>query len=148
MAKGSSENGFYFLRKMMAIILALDIGTSSTRAILYDDLGRCLQSQQYSIEQYYPKSGWVEHCPDEIWQKTLKATKEAISRAKINIKDIKACGITNQRETTVVWNKKNGQVLYKAIVWQDRRTENICHELTDEASFIHKKTGLILDAYY
>ena len=130
----------------MNYLLAIDQGTSSTRAMLYTLEGELITSSQYSLGQYYPKPGWVEHDPEEIWQKTLHAMRDVTSQVKV--KDILSCGITNQRETTVVWNKKTGACLAPAIVWQDRRTEAYCQSLSEYSALIQEKTGLFLDPYF
>lgn len=130
----------------MNYLLAIDQGTSSTRAMIYTTKGELVASSRYSITQYYPKIGWVEHDPEEIWQKTLRAMKEAVS--KVPNKQILACGVTNQRETTVIWNKKTGACLAPAIVWQDRRTSEYCQTLKVNEAIIHEKTGLVPDPYF
>jgi len=131
-------------------ILAIDQGTTSTRAIVFSVNGKKLFSSQLEIKQYFPKNGWVEHNPNEIWSKTLKVIKNVAKnciRKKIKILTI---GITNQRETTVLWDKSNGRPVYNAIVWQDRRTEDFCNTLKakNKESKIRKKTGLFLDPYF
>lgn len=132
----------------MYYILAVDQGTSSTRAMLYNTNGRIEKIVQKSVTQIYPKDGWVEHSPEDIWQKTLTAMKEVLQKSAISIDSVKACGITNQRETTVLWNKENGEVIGNAIVWQDRRTASYCKEMIKYESIIRKKTGLLLDPYF
>ena len=105
-------------------ILAIDQGTTSSRAIIFSKSGKKIISSQLEFKQYYPKNGWVEHNPNEIWSSVIKVTKNVLEKSKkLKIK-IKALGITNQRETTICWDKKNGKPVYNAIVWQDRRTEN------------------------
>ncbi len=130
----------------MHYILAIDQGTSSTRAMIYSTEGEWIASRQYNIRQYYPKPGWVEHDPEEIWKKTLQAIKDVV--AMIDISKLTACGISNQRETTVVWDKRTGKCLYPAIVWQDRRTDALCKSLLDNKKSIQSKTGLLLDPYF
>ncbi|MDP3268145.1 MAG: glycerol kinase GlpK [Legionella sp.] len=130
----------------MNYLLAIDQGTSSTRAMIYSQRGELIANSQYSITQYYPQSGWVEHDPEEIWQKTLTAIRDVVSEVKG--KNIAACGITNQRETTLIWNKKTGKCLAPAIVWQDRRTEDFCQSLSNYSSLIHDQTGLHLNSYF
>lgn len=130
----------------MNYLLALDQGTSSTRAMLYHRDGRLISTSQYPITQYYPAQGWVEHDPEELWLKTLQALRDVISQ--VNLHEIAACGITNQRETTLIWNKLTGQCLARAIVWQDRRTEDYCRTLSDSFSMIQQKTGLRCDPYF
>ncbi|WP_347252431.1 glycerol kinase GlpK [Legionella sp.] len=130
----------------MTYLLAVDQGTSSTRAMLYTLTGKLVVSSQYSLKQYYPKSGWVEHDPEEIWKKTLQAMKDVVGQ--VDTKKVVACGITNQRETTLIWDKHTGQCLSPAIVWQDRRTHAFCESLSDEADYIQRKTGLLPDPYF
>jgi glycerol kinase len=130
----------------MNYLLAIDQGTSSTRAMLYSLQGQLITSSQYQITQYYPQLGWVEHDPEEIWIKTLRAIKEVVSQ--VDVRQILSCGITNQRETTVIWNKKTGSCLAPAIVWQDRRTESYCNQLSEYTSMINHKTGLLPDPYF
>ena len=113
----------------MKAILAIDQGTTSTRAILFSLKGKKILSSQLEINQYFPKNGWVEHNPNEIWSKTVKVIKNVIKKSKKLKIEIKTIGITNQRETTVVWNKKTGKPIYNAIVWQDRRTESYCNKI-------------------
>jgi|TARA_B110000438_G_scaffold280167_1_gene305176 glycerol kinase len=136
-------------------ILALDAGTTSSRSILFDKKGNQIAISQYEFEQFFPNKGWVEHDPEEIWKTQLKSIEEVIKLAKISPKDIDSIGITNQRETTVIWNKNTGKPVYNAIVWQDRRTASICDALIKENSahlsvkeLFQEKTGLILDAYF
>lgn len=130
----------------MKYILSVDQGTSSTRAMLYTVQGELINSSQYPITQYYPHLGWVEHDPEEIWQKTLTAMRDVV--AKISVKDLLSCGITNQRETIVFWNKRTGDCLAPAIVWQDRRTETYCQSLSSHSDLIQQKTGLRPDPYF
>ena len=134
----------------MKAILAIDQGTTSTKAIAFSVNGKKLFSSQLEFKQYFPKNGWVEHNPNEIWQKTLKVIKNVTkkcARKKIKILTI---GITNQRETTVLWDKTNGKPVYNAIVWQDRRTEEICKKLRkqNKETTIFNKTGLLIDPYF
>ena len=135
-------------------ILALDAGTTSSRSVLFDKSGNQIAISQYEFEQFFPNKGWVEHDPEEIWKTQLKSIKEVIKLAKIKPENIDSIGITNQRETTVIWNKNTGKPIYNAIVWQDRRTASICEKLIkDNNSFsvkelFQKKTGLILDSYF
>ena len=135
---------------MNEFILALDQGTTSSRAILFDRNGLPVASAQKEFTQYYPKPGWVEHDPDEIWSTQAGIALEAITKAGLESANIAAIGITNQRETTVVWNRKTGKPVYNAIVWQDRRTADFCDKLNSDGlgSKILKKTGLIIDAYF
>ena len=130
----------------MNYLLAIDQGTSSTRAMIYTVKGELVISSQYPLTQHYPQSGWVEHDPEEIWQKTLTVMRDVIVQVPENT--ILSCGITNQRETTVIWNKKTGHCLAPAIVWQDRRTEEYCRSLLEYSTLIQDKTGLIPDPYF
>lgn len=135
---------------MEKYILALDQGTSSSRAIVFDHEGNIRSTAQHEFPQIFPKSGWVEHDPHEIWGSQASVVAEAISKIGINGLDIAAIGITNQRETTIVWNAETGEPVYNAIVWQDRRTSEYCDQLcaAGYADMIQKKTGLIIDAYF
>ena len=131
-------------------VLAIDAGTTSSRAILFDKDAKPVEISQYEFNQFFPKEGWVEHDPLEIWDTQLKAIKEVIKKSKIDPKNIDSIGITNQRETTVIWNKDNGQPVYNAIVWQDRRTASFCDKLKEDnkSELIQNKTGLVIDAYF
>jgi glycerol kinase len=134
----------------MKTILALDQGTTSSRAIIFDRQSGIRAVAQQEFTQIYPKPGWVEHDPNEIWKTQLKVAKAAIRKAGLKPQDIAAIGITNQRETTVAWNRETGEPIGPAIVWQDRRTAPFCDELRSQglAPLIQKKTGLVLDAYF
>ena len=134
----------------MPFVLALDQGTTSSRAILFDHEGALRGAAQREFEQIYPKPGWVEHDPEEIWTSQISVAVEALSRAHVRPRDIVAVGITNQRETTVVWERKTGKPVYNAIVWQDRRTAGICDKLRQQGlePAIQSKTGLLIDAYF
>ena len=110
--------------------------------------GKKLFSSQLEFKQYFPKNGWVEHNPNEIWLKTLKVIKNVGNKCKKNKIKIITIGITNQRETTVLWDKTNGKPVYNAIVWQDRRTENYCKKIKNKENLIRKKTGLFIDPYF
>lgn len=131
-------------------ILALDQGTTSSRAIIFDQKGQIVSVAQKEFKQHFPKQGWVEHDPDEIWSSQSAVMIEALVNKSIRADQIAAIGITNQRETTVVWDRKSGKPLYHAIVWQDRRTAAYCNELKEKghAEQIAAKTGLIIDAYF
>jgi glycerol kinase len=135
---------------MKEFILALDQGTTSSRAIIFDRNGLPVASAQKEFTQFYPKPGWVEHDPEEIWSTQAGVALEAITKAGLESANIAAIGITNQRETTVVWNRKTGKPVYNAIVWQDRRTADFCDKLKSEGLGLKilKKTGLIIDAYF
>ena len=135
---------------MKEFILALDQGTTSSRAIIFDHNGLPVASAQKEFTQFYPKPGWVEHDPEEIWSTQAGVALEAITKAGLESSGIAGIGITNQRETTVVWNRKTGKPVYNAIVWQDRRTADFCDQLKNQgqSQIILKKTGLIIDAYF
>jgi glycerol kinase len=135
---------------MPDFILAIDQGTTSSRAIVFDAKLRPKASAQKEFKQYFPDSGWVEHDPEEIWKSVLATCKAAISKAKTAPKNIRCLGITNQRETTVVWDRKTGRVIHRAIVWQDRRTAENCAELKAQGheKLFTAKTGLLLDPYF
>ena len=135
---------------MKKFILSLDQGTTSSRAIVFDHDGLPVATSQKEFTQFFPKPGWVEHDAEEIWSTQAGVAMEAITRAGLGSDDISSIGITNQRETTVVWNRKSGKPVHKAIVWQDRRTSEFCDKLKNEGygSLIRKKTGLIIDAYF
>lgn len=135
---------------MPQYILSLDQGTTSSRAIVFDKKGQIISVAQKDFKQYFPKSGWVEHDPQEIWATQSAVMIESLANEGIKASEIAAIGITNQRETTVVWDRETGKPLYNAIVWQDRRTSAYCDELKakGKAKLIAEKTGLILDAYF
>jgi glycerol kinase len=134
----------------MKYILALDQGTTSSRAILFDAQGQVAATAQKEFEQHYPQPGWVEHDPSEIWSTQSGVAAEVMARINISAKDIVALGITNQRETTLVWNRKTGEPVHDAIVWQDRRTAKFIDELKAQnlSELFQQKTGLVLDAYF
>jgi glycerol kinase len=134
----------------MKYILALDQGTTSSRSILFDKKGKVIATAQKEFTQHYPKPGWVEHDAEEIWSTQLRTIKDVLKKAKASAKDISAIGITNQRETTVAWNKKTGKPVCNAIVWQDRRTAPFCDKLKAKGAeaMIRHKTGLVVDAYF
>jgi glycerol kinase len=134
----------------MTHILALDQGTSSSRSIVFDHAGRIVAVAQRELPQIYPQPGWVEHDPMEIWRGQLATAREVLAKAKLQPTDIHAIGITNQRETTLLWNRRTGQPVHHAIVWQDRRAEPLCARLRDEGmtDTIRDKTGLVIDAYF
>ena len=129
-------------------IISIDQGTSSTRSVLYDGKGRLLDSAQEEFDQYFPKEGWVEHNPDQIWESVLSTLQTLVKKNGIESSEIASIGITNQRETTVVWHKKTGKPIGNAIVWQDRRTSQFCEELVKYENIIHQKTGLTIDPYF
>ena len=131
-------------------IVAIDQGTTSSRAILFNTQGNSLFKSQLEFRQYFPKNGWVEHNPEEIWNKTKKVLKDAINKSKRFKGDILAIGITNQRETTILWDQLTGKPVYNAIVWQDRRTTDFCkkYRSNKRERLINKKTGLLIDPYF
>jgi len=135
---------------MTTYILALDQGTTSSRAIIFNNKGEIISAAQKEFTQYFPQSGWVEHDANEIWDTQFIVAVEALHKANLKAKDIVAIGITNQRETTVVWERETGKPIYNAIVWQDRRTASFCDELKAKgySSTIQQKTGLVIDAYF
>jgi len=135
---------------MQKFILALDSGTTSNRAILFNHSGEIINASQKEFEQIYPRPGWVEHKPQDIWETQLEVAREVISKSSISPAEISGIGITNQRETTLIWNRETGEPIYNAIVWQDRRTAGICDDLKAkgyEKTFA-EKTGLVIDAYF
>lgn len=135
---------------MTTYLLALDQGTSSSRSIVFDTQGRIVASAQLELPQIYPQPGWVEHDPREIWRTQLSTAKEALAKAGLKAADIRSVGITNQRETTIVWNRKTGAPIHHGIVWQDRRAEPTCVQLREagHSDAILRKTGLRIDAYF
>ena len=135
---------------MKKFLVAIDQGTTSTRVILFDLTGNVKFTSQHELNQYFPKNGWVEHNPNEIWLTTLKGLKKVIKKTSILKGKILSIGITNQRETTIIWNKKTGKAIYNAIVWQDRRTQGYCEKLKKKnyEKVFRKKTGLFIDPYF
>ena len=135
---------------MDKFILAIDAGTTSSRVILFDKNASAVEIAQYEFNQIFPKQGWVEHDAIEILNTQLKAIRDVINNSKIDPNNIDSVGITNQRETTVIWNKKTGKPVYNAIVWQDRRTASFCDDLikNNKTELIQNKTGLVVDAYF
>ena len=135
---------------MEQYILSLDQGTSSSRAILFNHKGEICSVAQREFPQYFPRSGWVEHNPNEIWASQASVIAEAITKIDVNGLNIAGIGITNQRETTIVWDIDTEEPIYNAIVWQDRRTSEYCDSLKAEGKtdFIRQRTGLIIDAYF
>ena len=134
----------------MSYLLALDQGTSSSRSIVFDARGQVVASAQQELPQIYPQPGWVEHDPQLIWSTQLATAREALAKAGLSARDIRALGITNQRETTLLWNRKTGQPVHHAIVWQDRRGEPLCADLRAQghAELVRERTGLLIDAYF
>ena len=135
---------------MKKFIISIDAGTTSIRSILFDLKGKPVYSSQKEFTQFFPKNGWVEHDPEEIWRTTIKTLKDVIKKARSLRGEVLTIGITNQRETTVLWDKKTGKTVYKAIVWQDRRTEDYCKKLRkqNKDTTIFNKTGLLIDPYF
>ncbi len=131
-------------------ILSLDQGTSSSRSLLFNSEGNVVGWEQKEFEQYYPKAGWVEHEPFEIWESQIHTAKRLIEKLKIDSSEIGAIGIANQRETIILWDKNTGEPVYRAIVWQDKRTADLCKKLKDNgwSDYIQKNTGLIIDSYF
>ncbi|RZU01128.1 glycerol kinase GlpK [Rivibacter subsaxonicus] len=134
----------------MSYLLALDQGTSSSRSIVFDRAGRVVALAQREIRQIYPQPGWVEHDPRELWSTQLETAREVLAKAGLKAGEVAALGITNQRETTVVWNRASGEPIHNAIVWQDRRAEPTCAALRAQGlePLVRRKTGLIIDAYF
>jgi glycerol kinase len=131
-----------------AHVLAIDQGTTSTRAVVYDRAGRPLGSAAIELTQHYPRPGWVEHDPGEIWRSVVAVVPQALAAAKVEPRDLAAVGLTNQRETVVVWDRATGQPASRAIVWQDRRTADFCRQHAAEEPWITERTGLVLDPYF
>lgn len=131
-------------------VLAIDQGTTSTRCIVFDAAATPVATAQREFPQHYPELGWVEHDPEDIWRDTVQVMREAVAQAGVKISDIAAIGITNQRETVVVWERATGRPIYRAIVWQDRRTADLCARLKAEGAepMVSEKTGLLLDPYF
>ncbi len=134
----------------MACVVAIDQGTTGSTVLVLDKRGRVVARAYSEFTQHYPKPGWVEHDPEEIWRVTLKVLRQAVKRAKLKAKDVAAIGITNQRETTVLWDRKTGKPIHRAIVWQDRRTVALCEQLRADGheSRVRAQTGLVLDPYF
>src|SRR5512146_1140757 len=134
----------------MKAILALDQGTTSCRAILFDQTGAIHGVAQKEFRQIFPQAGWVEHDPLEIWSAQLEVTRQVLTEAKVKPNEIAALGITNQRETTVLWDRRTGRPIHNAIVWQDRRTAGFCDQLKRNglSELIARKSGLVIDAYF
>lgn len=135
---------------MPQFILAIDQGTTSSRAIIFSRDGNLISQHQIDLQQFYPHDGWVEQDPEEMWLNTLECCRLAIQKANLKAQDIAAVGITNQRETTLIWDKKSGKPIYPAIVWQDRRTSDLCKEFSKHKihTELQVKTGLLLDPYF
>jgi glycerol kinase len=136
--------------RMSGYILSIDQGTTSSRAMIFDQESRVIGVGQQEFQQYFPADGWVEHDPEEIWRSVLSVIAEALSEAQLKATDITAIGITNQRETTVIWDRSTGETVYPAIVWQDRRTDAACQALKSAGHEpdVNARTGLLLDPYF
>ena len=134
----------------MPFVLALDQGTTSSRAILFDTSGSIVATSQREFSQIFPRSGWVEHDPVEIWESQIGVAEEVLQSAGLQASDVAAVGITNQRETTVIWDRATGEPIHNAIVWQDRRTAATCDQLKSDGcgEMVREKTGLVIDAYF
>lgn len=133
---------------MPSHILSIDQGTTSTRAVVYDAAGRMCGSAAQEFKQYYPQPGWVEHDAEEIWQTVKAVTSQALAKAGLAGRDLAAIGITNQRETSVIWEKSTGKPIARALVWQDRRTTDFCRQRQADEAWLHQRTGLVLDPYF
>ena len=138
------------MKNRKKFIVAIDQGTTSSRAVLFSNQGKLLFKSQLEFKQYFPKSGWVEHDPEEIWNKTKKVLLNVINKSKKLKGDILTIGITNQRETTILWDRVSGKSVYNAIVWQDRRTTDFCkkYKTNKRERLINTKTGLLIDPYF
>ena len=135
---------------MMRYIVSLDQGTTSSRAILINQNGKLIDIKQKEFSQIFPKQGWVEHNPNEILKTQYQVFENLLSENSVNPSDIISIGITNQRETTVVWDRKTGEPVYNAIVWQDKRTSDICDKMKSDGfeDYVKEKTGLVIDSYF
>ena len=135
---------------MASYIVAIDQGTTSTRALVFNDTAEIMASAQQEFRQDFPNPGWVEHDPEAIWQSVVAVVREAVARAQVSVHEIAAIGLTNQRETTVIWERVSGRPIHPAIVWQDRRTTKTCQEMIDRGlqDEINAITGLRLDPYF
>ena len=134
----------------MQYVLALDQGTTSSRALLFDQEGTIRSVAQQEFDQIFPQPGWVEHNPEQIVSSQIAVALEALAKAGARPSDVAAIGIANQRETTIVWNRETGEPVYNAIVWQDRRTADFCERLRSEghSPLIQQRTGLLIDSYF
>src|SRR5213080_5255212 len=134
----------------MPVVVAVDQGTTGTTVLVFDRQGRVVGRAYSEFTQHYPKPGWVEHDAEEIWRVTLRVLRQACRRARVRARDVAALGITNQRETTLLWDRQSGEPLHRAIVWQDRRTAPLCEELraVGAESLVRERTGLVIDPYF
>jgi len=135
---------------MSRYLLAIDQGTTSSRAIVFNETGSQVAVAQQEFHQYFPKDGWVEHDAREIWDSTLAVCRGALEKAGVQAADLAGIGITNQRETTIIWDRKTGEPIHHAIVWQDRRTASLCTKLRADGyeSLVVDRTGLLIDPYF
>ena len=135
---------------MSSFILAIDQGTTSSRAILFDRQGQVAAVAQQEFTQHFPHDGWIEHNPEDIWETVVATCRDVMRNAEVSADQIAGIGITNQRETTILWDRKTGKPLYNAIVWQDRRTSDLCQSLRDKGhtDVVQAKTGLLIDPYF
>jgi glycerol kinase len=129
----------------VAVLLAIDQGTTSSRAILFDHAGQRLAVAQRELPQHFPQPGWVEHDARRIWDDTVACVREVLQQARLGAHEVAAAGITNQRETTVIWDRATGQPIHRAIVWQDRRTSEFCRQHQHRNEWLAQRTGLLLD---
>src|SRR5262245_15566914 len=129
-------------------VLAIDQGTTSTRAVVFDSAGRSRGSANQELKQYYPQPGWVEHDADEIWKSVSVVVPQALNQASVRAAELSAIGITNQRETSVLWERSTGRPVARALVWQDRRTADFCRQHKSDEAWITRQTGLVLDPYF
>ena len=132
----------------MQALIAIDQGTTSTRSIVFDRRGQRLGVAQLELPQSYPQSGWVEHDAAQIWEHTVRSVRGALQDAGLQAADIAGIGITNQRETTVIWDRATGEPIHPAIVWQDRRTSEFCRKHASKSEWLAERTGLLLDPYF
>src|SRR5262245_25119443 len=134
----------------MPAVVAIDQGTTGTTVLVFDRQGRIIGRAYSEFTQHYPKPGWVEHDPEEIWTVTVRVLRQACRRARVRARDVAALGITNQRETTLLWDRRTGRPVHRAIVWQDRRTAPLCDALRAHGAepLVRRKTGLVLDPYF
>src|SRR5436305_2091068 len=129
-------------------VLAIDQGTTSTRAVVYNELGQAVGSAAREFPQHYPRPGWVEHDAEDIWRSVAAVVPQALAAANLRPQDLTAVGVTNQRETVVVWDRATGQPLTRALVWQDRRTADFCQHHRRAEAWLQDRTGLVLDPYF
>src|SRR5438094_9853759 len=149
-ARSSSARGALRVSRPPRCVVAIDQGTTGSTVLVFDHSGRVIGRAYSEFTQHFPRPGWVEHDPEEIWRVTLRVLRQACRRARVQARDVAALGITNQRETTVLWDRRSGRPVYRAIVWQDRRTAPLCEELRARglADVFRRKTGLVLDPYF